>query len=76
MLMNTTHGKKYTVTSIKTCGKKCVPFKSNVQNYTKGAKRCYNCLIFIEYDGFHCPCCGITLRTRSRSYAVKGAKRI
>jgi len=76
MLMKSTNGTTYTVTGIRTCGKKCIPFKSRTQNYTKGAKRCHDCSIFIDYDGFYCPCCGITLRTRSRSYAVKGAKRI
>ena len=76
MLRKSTSGTTYIVTSIMACGKKCIPFKSDTQNYTKGAKRCNDCRIFIEYDGLYCPCCGTKLRIRSRSYEVKGAKRI
>jgi len=34
--------------------------------YTNGQKRCNICEIFVTWDGRHCPCCGMLLRTRPR----------
>jgi len=34
--------------------------------YSKGQKRCNVCEIFIHWDGYNCPCCGMKLRTRPR----------
>ncbi len=34
--------------------------------YGKGQKRCNSCDIFVECDGFYCPCCGSRLRVAPR----------
>jgi hypothetical protein len=34
--------------------------------YAAGQKRCTICDVFIKYDGIHCPCCGMMLRTNPR----------
>ena len=40
------------------------------ERYANGQKQCNVCEIFVSWDGFSCPCCGMLLRTRPRS--VKG----
>lgn len=35
--------------------------------YTVGQKRCQGCSVFLKWDGFYCPCCGMKLRTKTRS---------
>jgi rRNA maturation endonuclease Nob1 len=35
--------------------------------YLKGQKRCQGCQIFINWQGFFCPCCGCRLRNRPRN---------
>ena len=35
--------------------------------YKCGQKRCSSCDIFMDWDGKHCPCCGMMLRTRPRN---------
>jgi len=39
--------------------------------YASGQKRCNVCEIFVNWDGYRCPCCGMILRTRPRSVKVK-----
>ena len=39
--------------------------------YLSGQKRCNVCGIFIEWEGIHCPCCGMSLRTRPRTKSYK-----
>jgi len=34
--------------------------------YSMGQKRCNVCEIFVHWDGRHCPCCGMMLRTRPK----------
>ena len=34
--------------------------------YASGQKRCNVCEIFLNWDGSHCPCCGMRLRTRPK----------
>jgi len=34
--------------------------------YEKGQKRCNSCDIYVEWDGFFCPCCGMKLRVAPR----------
>ncbi len=34
--------------------------------YVSGQKRCNVCELFVNWDGYHCPCCGILLRTRPK----------
>jgi rRNA maturation endonuclease Nob1 len=35
--------------------------------YLIGQKRCQGCQIFINWQGFFCPCCGCRLRNRPRN---------
>lgn len=45
-------------------------FKKNPisrQVYSAGASRCQICEIFIVWDGWSCPCCGIKLRKVPRN---------
>ena len=53
-----------------TCKKICELYKSksisNQLRYKKGDKRCTFCSIYIDYTGHKCPCCGLTLRAKSR----------
>jgi len=39
--------------------------------YILGHKRCQVCEIFIQWEGFFCPCCGYRLRTRPRNSRYK-----
>ena len=55
-----------------TCKGSCIRYKatkssSYSSHYGLGHKRCSKCEIFIKWNGTHCPCCGITLRTRPKS---------
>jgi len=34
--------------------------------YASGQKRCNVCELFVNWDGNHCPCCGMLLRTRPK----------
>jgi len=34
--------------------------------YASGQKRCNVCELFVNWDGSHCPCCGMRLRTRPK----------
>jgi hypothetical protein len=36
--------------------------------YSIGQKRCQICNLFINWEGFSCPCCSMKLRTRPRGY--------
>jgi len=40
--------------------------------YASGQKRCSFCNVFMNWDGFWCPCCGSKLRLRSRNNIYKG----
>ena len=51
--------------------KKGVSFKvilwgTHHYRYASGQKRCNVCEIFLNWDGFFCPCCGMRLRTRPK----------
>ena len=39
--------------------------------YLKGQKRCQGCQIFINWQGFFCPCCGCRLRNKPRNKKYK-----
>ena len=54
------------------CKGSCIRYKatkssSYSSHYELGHKRCSPCEVFIKWDGAHCPCCGIILRTRPKS---------
>ena len=51
-----------------TCRGICVRYKATKSNsfnshYALGNKRCSRCEVFIKWDGIHCPCCKLILRT-------------
>ena len=39
--------------------------------YASGQKRCNFCYVFMNWDGFWCPCCGAKLRLRPRNSIYK-----
>jgi hypothetical protein len=41
--------------------------------YAFGQKRCNRCEMYLQWDGFWCPCCGLSLRTRPRTSKYKEA---
>jgi len=43
--------------------------------YNTGQKRCQICEIWIRWDGFTCPCCGVLLRTKPRNVKLKAQLR-
>lgn len=49
---------------------------SGISRYVAGQKRCNICDIYLEYDGFFCPCCNLKLRTSSRNAKHKEKYRI
>ena len=53
------------------CKKYVVNKSPRGKRYSKGQKRCQMCLVFINYEGPRCPCCGYLLRTRPRSRIPK-----
>ena len=58
-----------------TCKGICHRYKArwttNTLRYANGQKRCNVCEIFLSWDGYFCPCCGMLLRTRPRSMKGK-----
>ena len=44
---------------------------STGMRYLIGQKRCQVCQIFINWQGFFCPCCGYRLRTKPRNKKYK-----
>ncbi len=53
----------------------CTRYKAkwgaNQPRYASGQKRCNVCNIFLDWNGFWCPCCGMSLRTRPRTGKYK-----
>jgi hypothetical protein len=43
--------------------------------YNTGQKRCQICEIYLNWDGFWCPCCGYRMRTRPRNAKYKAILR-
>ena len=39
--------------------------------YLAGQKRCQDCEIYINWNGFFCPCCGYRLRPKPRNRIFK-----
>ena len=59
-----------------TCKGICHRYKAikpphRTSRYVKGQKRCNSCDIYIEWNGFFCPCCGYRLRAAPRSKKYK-----
>jgi len=54
-----------------TCRGICYRYKATKPNsfnshYALGNKRCSRCEVFIKWDGIHCPCCKLILRTNPK----------
>ena len=54
-----------------TCREICARYKATKSNYCSshyalGNKRCSRCEVFIKWDGIHCPCCKLILRTNPK----------
>jgi len=58
-----------------TCNGLCLKHKATGSfyggRYKNGQKRCQKCVIYLKYDGLHCPCCGGNLRTKPRHKILK-----
>ncbi len=39
---------------------------ANQPRYANGQKRCSVCEIFLNWDSFWCPCCGVRLRNKPK----------
>ncbi|MBM3895662.1 MAG: hypothetical protein FJ359_04410 [Thaumarchaeota archaeon] len=54
-----------------TCRNLCYRYKAtkpaNIGRYISGQKRCNFCDVFINWDGFWCPCCHYRLRLGPRN---------
>ena len=44
---------------------------STGRRYLIGQRRCQVCQIFINWEGFFCPCCGCRLRNKPRNKKYK-----
>ncbi len=56
------------------CQRYKAPKHSGRGRYAIGQKRCNDCEIYIEWNGFFCPCCGNRLRGVPRN--KKGKEKI
>jgi len=58
-----------------TCNEICHRYKiskpKELGRYASGQKRCNPCDIFMEWDGFFCPCCNKKLRLSPRNGKYK-----
>lgn len=61
------------------CKRVCDRFKAKRvgtdSHYVSGHKRCYNCEMFLNWEGLFCPCCGRRLRVKPRNAKAKKAVR-
>ncbi len=53
------------------CKDLCMQYKASrpigKSRYGSGQKRCQICEVFIQWEGFFCPCCGCRLRSTPRN---------
>ena len=56
---------------VSSCKGICQKYKSSnmihSSYYQSGSKRCSHCMLYINWEGLRCPCCGKTLRTHPKS---------
>ncbi|TLY04324.1 MAG: hypothetical protein E6K88_02810 [Thaumarchaeota archaeon] len=43
------------------------PAEAGVGRYSLGQKRCQTCMMFMNWPGVWCPCCGLKLRSHPRN---------
>ena len=53
------------------CPRYRAPKRLKVGRYIDGQKRCNECDVFMRWDGFWCPCCGLRLRLTPRTGKYK-----
>ncbi len=51
---------------VEICRRYKVKKAGNQSRYANGQKRCNTCEIFLYWEGFFCPCCGVKLRSKPR----------
>jgi hypothetical protein len=49
------------------CNELCLKYKKTFRFDTPASRYCQNCNIFLEFDGFICPCCKKKLRNKPRT---------
>lgn len=50
------------------CKNKCQQYKKPKRRYdTFNSRYCYFCDIFMEFDGFRCPCCNGLLKVKPKN---------
>jgi len=49
--------------------------KKVVRGEKNGFKRCSKCSIYIKWEGNHCPCCGVKLKTTPTNNKARKAHR-
>lgn len=54
-----------------TCSRHQAIKPNGAGRYESGQKRCQECEIFINADGYRCPCCNSKLRTKPRNLKYK-----
>lgn len=58
-----------------TCKGTCIRYQikstSKNKHYDLGHKRCSTCEIFLDWDGIHCPCCNVILRTKPKNASAR-----
>lgn len=45
--------------------------RSSEGRYASGQRRCQGCMMFLNWSGLWCPCCGERLRTKPRASKYK-----
>jgi|APSaa5957512535_1039671.scaffolds.fasta_scaffold149258_1 hypothetical protein len=57
------------------CKGKCEKYKAkkpqDSNRYKIGQKRCQICSVWVNYDGYFCPCCNSKLRNKSRKNKIE-----
>ncbi len=49
------------------CNNICLKYKKTSRFDTDNSKYCQNCSLFLEFEGFICPCCKKKLRHKPRT---------
>jgi len=49
------------------CRDLCLRYKKSPRFDSGNSRYCQNCELFLEYDGFICPCCSSKLRHKPRT---------
>ena len=65
----------FTKLILMTCNGVCIRYKAKKPTgegrYASGQKRCQVCSMFLNWEGFWCPCCNFRLRATPRNTSFK-----